>query len=352
MNTAIGEISNAKLAGSTILITGGTGSFGNELLKSINLQDVSEVRIFSRDELKQDEMRRKLSSEKVRFYVGDVRDPGSIKNAMVGADFVFHAAALKQVPSCEFFPMQAVATNIEGSNNVLNAAIDAKVKSVVCLSTDKAVQPINAMGITKAAMEKVARSLAHRAADSGTTISIVRYGNVMYSRGSVLPYFVSQLRAGQPLTITAPDMTRFLLSLQDAIELVKFAFARGEPGDILIKKSPAATVLTTAQALASIFGAELQTKIIGTRHGEKEHETLATREEIASSVEEDQYFRCRMDRRSINYDAYVGESQKQKNGVDDFTSANTTRLSVEETVTLFRGLRDIQNAFTPISERN
>lgn len=320
----------------TLLITGGTGSFGSTVLASFLDSEVGEVRIFSRDEKKQDDMRHELqkdhpeASGKVRFFIGDVRDCRSVHDAMRGVDFVFHAAALKQVPSCEFFPMEAVKTNIVGTDNVLRAAIDAGVQRVVCLSTDKAAYPINAMGMSKAMMEKVAAASARDGAPN-TVISMTRYGNVMCSRGSVIPLFIDQLVAGGPLTITNPAMTRFLMSLDEAVDLVLYAFQHGEPGDLFVQKAPACTIGVLAEAVQELFG-RTEVKIIGTRHGEKLHETLLTREERFRAIDLGDYFRVPADSRDLNYDKFFVEGNANQVVDDAYTSENTQLLGVEETV--------------------
>lgn len=324
--------------GATLMITGGTGSFGNTVLKQFLKTDIKEIRIFSRDEKKQDDMRHELQarypdfSSKVKFYIGDVRDLRSVEDAMPGVDFIFHAAALKQVPSCEFFPMQAVKTNVEGTDNVLHAAINAGVKRVVCLSTDKAAYPINAMGISKAMMEHVVFANARVAAErGGTVICCTRYGNVMCSRGSVIPLFIDQIKAGNPITITNPEMTRFLMNLDEAVELVKFAFEHAEPGDLFIQKSDASTIDVLAKAVQNLFG-DTGTRIIGTRHGEKLYETLMTREECARSEDMGNYYRVVADNRDLNYDKYFIKGQVQIKPDESYTSNNTRLLNVEETV--------------------
>ena len=324
--------------GATLLITGGTGSFGNTVLRHFLETDISQIRIFSRDEKKQDDMRHELQSkhpenaDKVKFYVGDVRDPQSIKDAMPGVDFIFHAAALKQVPSCEFFPMQAVKTNIEGTDNVLHAAIEAGVKRVVCLSTDKAAYPINAMGISKAMMEHVVTANARVAAErGGTVICCTRYGNVMCSRGSVIPLFIDQIKAGKPITITNPDMTRFLMNLDEAVELVRFAFNNANPGDLFIQKADASTIGDLAKAVQRLFG-DTGTTIIGTRHGEKLYETLMTKEERLRSEDMGQYFRVAADNRDLNYDKYFIEGHVMTEAEESYTSHNTTLLDVDGVV--------------------
>lgn len=313
-----------------VLITGGTGSFGHEFLRLLQPFDCREIRIFSRDELKQEQMRIDLGSERVRFHIGDVRDRASVDSAMRGVDYVFHAAALKQVPSCEFFPMQAVATNIQGSNNVVESAIAAGVSRLVCLSTDKAVYPLNAMGMTKALMEKVTQAAARRVGDNGTVLCSVRYGNVMFSRGSVIPLFIKQIREGKPLTLTVPEMTRFLLPLPMAIALVGFAFLHGRQGDLFIRKAPACTVGVLAEALLRMFKSDAGVKVIGMRHGEKLYETLATREELFNSEDMGDYYRSRMDNRDLNYGKYFTEGNTQEVDYDDYTSHNTERLDVDQ----------------------
>lgn len=321
-----------------LLITGGTGSFGTTVLKHFLTSDVGEIRIFSRDEKKQDDMRHDLQAKhpevahKVKFYVGDVRDPRSIADAMPGVDYIFHAAALKQVPSCEFFPMQAVKTNVEGTSNVLHAAIDSGVKRVICLSTDKAAYPINAMGISKAMMEHVITAHARVAAErSGPTICCTRYGNVMCSRGSVIPLFIDQIRSGNPITITDPSMTRFLMNLDEAVDLVKFAFEHAHPGDLFIQKADACTIGTLAQAVQKLFG-NTGTRIIGTRHGEKRHETLMTNEERLRAEDMGQYFRVSADTRDLNYDKFFVNGQTTPETDEPYTSGNTTLLDVDGTV--------------------
>ena len=324
--------------GSTLLITGGTGSFGNAVLKHFLKTDIKQIRIFSRDEKKQDDMRHELQAKypeyagKVKFYIGDVRDPKSIEDAMPGVDYIFHAAALKQVPSCEFFPMQAVKTNIEGTDNVLRAAVNAGVKRVVCLSTDKAAYPINAMGISKAMMEHVIYANARVAAESGkTVICCTRYGNVMCSRGSVIPLFIDQIKAGNPITITDPNMTRFLMNLDEAVELVRFAFENANPGDLFIQKADASTIGDLAKAVQKLFG-DTGTNIIGTRHGEKLYETLMTREERLRSEDMGGYYRVAADNRDLNYDKYFVKGNVQTMADEAYTSHNTRLLNVDETV--------------------
>lgn len=321
--------------GATLLITGGTGSFGNAVLKHFLESDVEQIRIFSRDEKKQDDMRHDLQAQhpdyasKVKFYIGDVRDPQSIKDAMPGVDYIFHAAALKQVPSCEFFPMQAVKTNIEGTDNMLHAAIEARVKRVVCLSTDKAAYPINAMGISKAMMEHVITANARVAAERGdTVISCTRYGNVMCSRGSVIPLFIDQIKSGNQITITNPNMTRFLMNLDEAVDLVQFAFEHANPGDLFVQKADASTIGDLAKAVQQLFG-DTGTRIIGTRHGEKLYETLLTSEEKLKAEDMGDYFRVSADNRDLNYDKYFIEGQVLTQADEAYTSHNTKLLDIE-----------------------
>ncbi len=325
----------------TILITGGTGSFGGKILHSLLNTGFKEVRIFSRDELKQEIMRIELNDPKVKFYIGDVRDRDSVDNAMWNVDLVFHAAALKQVPSCEFFPMQAVLTNIIGSNNVIESAMSHKVKNLVCLGTDKAVYPVNAMGMTKALMEKVAQAASRNLLEGDTIVSSVRYGNVMCSRGSVIPLFIKQLKEGKPITITEPGMTRFLLALDDAIELVNFAFHNAQQGDIFIRKAPACTISDLVLALQAIFKSDVPVKYIGIRHGEKIYETLATREELRRAQDMGDYFRVKMDDRDLNYNKYYTEGDLKEVDQDDYTSHNTTRLTVSEVKKLLLTLPEV-----------
>ena len=326
------------LDGKTVLVTGGTGSFGHTVLKHFLDSDIAQIRIFSRDEKKQDDMRHELQANhpevagKVKFYIGNVRDERSVRDTMDGVDYIFHAAALKQVPSCEFFPMEAVYTNVEGTNNVLHAAIDAGVKRVVCLSTDKAAYPINAMGTSKAMMEHVVRANARVAAERGeTVICCTRYGNVMCSRGSVIPLFIDQIKAGKPITITNPDMTRFLMNLDEAVDLVKFAFEHANPGDLFIQKADASTIGVLAQAVQRLFG-DTGTQIIGTRHGEKLYETLMTREERLRSEDMGNYFRVCADNRDLNYDNYFVKGQVTTEADEAYTSHNTKLLDVDGTV--------------------
>ena len=330
-------MANNYFTGKTLLITGGTGSFGHTVLKHFLATDIGEIRIFSRDEKKQDDMRHQIQQThpelagKLRFYIGDVRNPDSVKSAVRGVDYIFHAAALKQVPSCEFFPMEAVRTNVVGTDNVLTAAIDAGVKKVVCLSTDKAAYPINAMGISKAMKEKVIGAKARTVDAADTTICRTRYGNVMASRGSVIPLFVEQIRAGKPITITNPDMTRFLMNLDEAVDLVQFAFEHANPGDLFVQKSDASTIGLLAQAMQQLFG-NTGTQIIGTRHGEKLYDTLMTREERVRSEDMGGYYRVAADGRDLNYDKFVVKGQVETQADESYTSHNTRRLNVDETV--------------------
>lgn len=328
----------SQLKNVSLLITGGTGSFGHTVLKHFLSSDIREIRIFSRDEKKQDDMRHELQRDypehasKVKFYIGDVRNPQSVHDAMPGVDFVFHAAALKQVPSCEFFPMEAVHTNVEGTNNVLHAAMEAGVKRVVCLSTDKAAYPINAMGTSKAMMEHVVRANARVAAERGdTVICCTRYGNVMCSRGSVIPLFIGQIKAGNPITITNPDMTRFLMNLDEAVDLVQFAFEHANPGDLFIQKSDASTIGVLAEAVRKLFG-NTGTRVIGTRHGEKLYETLMTKEEKLRSEDMGHYYRVSADNRDLNYDKYFISGQVRTESDEAYTSHNAELLNVDETV--------------------
>lgn len=332
---------------STVLVTGGTGSFGSTMTRRLLAGDVREVRILSRDELKQDEMRRALGDPRVRFYLGDVRDADSVDRATRGVDFVFHAAALKQVPSCEFFPIEAVRTNVLGSANVIEAANANGVHSVVCLGTDKAAYPVNAMGMSKAMMEKVAQAFARNNPAARTTVSTVRYGNVMMSRGSVIPLFVNQLRAGQPLTLTDPKMTRFLLSLEEAVLLVEHAFEHAQPGDLFIRKAPASTVEDLARAVGQAIGIEPQVQVIGTRHGEKLYETLATREELVRSEDQGDYYRVSVDARDLNYGKYFDQGDLRESEVDDYHSHNTTRLDVDGVVNLLDALPQFRELAGP-----
>ncbi|MEI7539412.1 MAG: polysaccharide biosynthesis protein [Candidatus Saccharibacteria bacterium] len=313
----------------TLLITGGTGSFGNAVLKRFLDTDIKEIRIFSRDEKKQDDMRKAYKNDKLKFYIGDVRNIDSIREAVKGVDYIFHAAALKQVPSCEFFPMEAVRTNILGTDNMLTAAIDAGVKKVVCLSTDKAAYPINAMGTSKAMMEKVIIAKSRNVDPVNTIICCTRYGNVMASRGSVIPLFIDQINTTQPMTITDPNMTRFLMNLDEAVDLVLFAFEHAQQGDLFVQKSPASTVGDLAQAIKELFKSNNEIKIIGTRHGEKADETLLTREEKSKAVDLGGYFRVPADNRDLNYDQYFTEGKEKAPEITEYTSSNTERLDIE-----------------------
>lgn len=320
----------------TLMITGGTGSFGNAVLNRFLITDIGEIRIFSRDEKKQDDMRHEYQvkypacADKIKFYIGDVRELQSVKNAMHGVNYIFHAAALKQVPSCEFFPMEAVKTNVIGTDNVLTAAIDEGVESVICLSTDKAAYPINAMGITKAIEEKVA--IAKSRYSNKTKICCTRYGNVMCSRGSVIPLWIDQIKAGNPITVTEPSMTRFIMSLEEAVDLVLFAFENGENGDLLIMKAPACTIQTQAEAVCELFGGKKEEiKVIGIRHGEKMYETLLTNEECAKAVDMGDFYRVPADNRGLNYDKYFKDGDEKRNTLTEFNSNNTRRLNLEET---------------------
>ncbi|WP_299931004.1 polysaccharide biosynthesis protein [uncultured Nocardioides sp.] len=323
---------------STVLVTGGTGSFGHTMVRRLLDSGVGEVRILSRDELKQHDMRNRLADDRVRFYIGDVRDYESVDRATRGVDYVFHAAALKQVPSCEFFPMEAMKTNVLGSSNVIEASNANGVRSVVCLGTDKAAYPVNAMGMSKAMMEKVAQAFARNNPTAETVVSTVRYGNVMMSRGSVIPLFVEQIRAGNPLTVTDPNMTRFLMSLDEAVLLVEHAFGHARPGDLFIRKAPASTIEDLAKAVGAAMGVEPEIKVIGTRHGEKVYETLATREELTRSKDQGEYFRVAVDARDLNYGEYFDEGDRRESDMDDYHSHNTERLNVDGVVELLMQL--------------
>ena len=317
--------------GRTLMITGGTGSFGHAVLNRFLNTDIGEIRIFSRDEKKQDDMRKEYHSDKIKFYIGDVRDLASVKNAMHGVDYIFHAAALKQVPSCEFFPLEAVKTNVIGTDNVLQAAIEEEVKKVICLSTDKAAYPVNAMGTSKAMMEKVIVAKSRTVDPAKTTICATRYGNVMCSRGSVIPLFIEQIKNHKPLTITEPKMTRFIMSLEEAVELVIFAFQNADAGDIMVQKAPACTIEVLAQAVKELFGAEKEeTKIIGIRHGEKMYETLLTNEECVHAIDMGNFYRVPCDKRDLNYDKYFVDGDKERTKLSEFNSNNTELLGVEE----------------------
>ena len=326
----------------TVLITGGTGSFGKTMVKHLLAQGYGQVRIFSRDEWKQEDMRVRMAEPRLKFYIGDVRNRASVDGAMEGVNMVFHAAALKQVPSCEFFPMQAVETNIVGSNNVLESAVANKIESVVVLGTDKAVYPVNAMGMTKAVMEKVAQSIARRLGEHETTISSVRYGNVMYSRGSVIPLFVRQIREGKPITITEPTMSRFMLPLRDSVALVEFAFQNAKQGDIFIKKAPACTIGMLAQAMVELFKSDTPIKTIGSRHGEKMFEALASVAEMQRSEDMGDFMRISMDERDLNYKRFFTEGAKGEPVAHDYDSHNTTQLTLQEMKDLLLSLPEIQ----------
>ena len=346
----------STFANSTLLITGGTGSFGHTVLKHFLTTDIGQIRIFSRDEKKQDDMRHELQAkypeyaDKVKFYIGDVRNIQSLRDAMPGVDYIFHAAALKQVPSCEFFPMEAVRTNVEGTDNLLHAAIEEGVKRIVCLSTDKAAYPINAMGTSKAMMEHVVMANARVAAERGdTVISCTRYGNVMCSRGSVIPLFIDQIKAGNPITITNPEMTRFLMNLDEAVDLVKFAFEHANPGDLFIQKADASTIGDLAKAVQQLFG-DTGTRIIGTRHGEKLYETLMTREERVRSEDMGKYFRVAADNRDLNYDQYFVKGKVETQADESYTSHNTKLLDVEGTVKKILETDYVQNELKKLEE--
>lgn len=333
---------NEIFDGKTLLITGGTGSFGNAVLKRFLNTTINEIRIFSRDEKKQEDMRIELNNPKIKFYIGDVRNYQSIYSALDGVDFVFHAAALKQVPSCEFYPMQAVETNVIGTENVLNAALANNVKKVIALSTDKAVYPINAMGISKAMMEKLMVAKARMTDEKRTTFVGTRYGNVMASRGSVIPLFIKQIKEGKPLTITDPNMTRFLMSLDDAVELVIYAFKNARQGDIFVQKAPASTILDLANALKELFDAKNEIKIFGTRHGEKLYETLLTREELVQAEDLGEYYRIVPDGRDLNYGKYFTEGTKLVSNIEDYHSHNTRRLNITEIKEKLLTLEDVR----------
>lgn len=325
-----------------LLVTGGTGSFGNAVVQRLLPTDIREIRIFSRDEKKQDDMRQELRDPKLKFYIGDVRDFNSINSAMRGVDYVFNAAALKQVPSCEFYPLEAVYTNVMGTENTLTAAIDNGVRNVIVLSTDKAVYPINAMGMSKALMEKVAVAKSRNLQKGDTTICVTRYGNVMASRGSVIPLFVSQIKSRKPITITDVDMTRFMMSLEDAVDLVLFAFKRGSGGDTFVQKSPAAAIGQLASVLKNVFNSDTEVRVIGTRHGEKKHETLLNREEMVHAEDLGDYYRIGLDTRDLNYSLYFEKGERKVTVHEDYTSANTRRLTDEELKTLLLKLDFIQ----------
>jgi len=326
----------------TLLITGGTGSFGNAVLKRFLDTDIKEIRIFSRDEKKQDDMRHRLQNPKVKFYIGDVRDRRSVDNAMLGVDYIFHAAALKQVPSCEFFPIEAVKTNVLGTQNVLDSAAQHGVKRMIVLSTDKAAYPINAMGISKAMMEKVAMAKARALGDREPVVCCTRYGNVMASRGSVIPLWIDQIKGGKAITITDPEMTRYMMTLEDAVDLVLYAFENGQSGDLFVQKAPAATLTVLAQALKELYNADSEVKAIGTRHGEKLYETLVTREEMFRAEDKGNYFRIPADTRDLNYDKFFVEGQEEISKVEDYNSHNTYRMNVEEMKRLLMRLPEVK----------
>lgn len=341
----IGKVlSSIKLRGSVVTITGGTGSFGSTMAKFALEEGAAELRIFSRDEAKQDAMRHKLADDRIKFFIGDVRDEKSVENVIQGSDLVFHAAALKQVPSCEFFPLEAVSTNVLGSSNVLRSAISAKVSSVVCLSTDKAVYPINAMGMSKALMEKTAMAFARNNQESKTRIAITRYGNVMYSRGSVIPLFIGQIKQGKPITVTDPQMTRFLMSLPESVDLVKYAFENANTGDLFVRKAPASTVAVLAEALLELFNAkELPIINIGTRHGEKLYESLLGTEERAKSLELENYFKVPLDTRGLDYAVYFEEGETRNPSLEAYTSHNTNRLDKDKVKQLLLTLPEVRS---------
>ncbi|MBO5944135.1 MAG: polysaccharide biosynthesis protein [Clostridia bacterium] len=335
--------------GKTLLITGGTGSFGNTVLRRFLETDIGEIRVFSRDEKKQDDMRHEFQqkypevADKLKFYIGDVRDLQSVKNAMHGVDYIFHAAALKQVPSCEFFPVEAVKTNVLGTDNVLTAAIDEGVKCVICLSTDKAAYPVNAMGTSKAMMEKVVVAKSRTVSPEKTKICCTRYGNVLCSRGSVVPLWIDQIREGKPITITEPSMTRFVMSLEEAVDLVLFAFENGESGDILVQKAPACTIEVLAKAVAELFAPETEIKVIGIRHGEKMYETLLTNEECANAIDMGDFYRVPADKRGLNYDKYFKDGDVERIQLSEFDSTNTSLMTVDEVKEKLLTLTYIQN---------
>lgn len=330
--------------GKTLMITGGTGSFGHAVLNRFLNTDIAEIRIFSRDEKKQDDMRKEYNNEKIKFYIGDVRDFSSVKNAMYGVDYVFHAAALKQVPSCEFFPLEAVKTNIIGTDNVLTSAIEAGVKKVICLSTDKAAYPVNVMGITKLMMEKVVISKSRNVPSEKTTICATRYGNVMCSRGSVIPLFIEQIKSGKPITITNSNMTRFIMSLEEAVDLVMFAFENANSGDIMVQKAPACTIGVLAQAIKEIFNVpDKEVKIIGIRHGEKMYETLLTNEECVHAIDMGNFYRVPSDKRDLNYNKYYSDGEENREDLSEFNSNNTKLLTVEQVKKKLLELEYIRN---------
>ena len=335
--------------GKTLMITGGTGSFGNTVLRRFLETDIGEIRVFSRDEKKQDDMRHEFQqkypevADKLKFYIGDVRDLQSVKNAMHGVDYIFHAAALKQVPSCEFFPIEAVKTNVLGTDNVLTAAIDEGVKCVICLSTDKAAYPFNAMGTSKAMMEKVVVAKSRTVSPEKTKICCTRYGNVLCSRGSVVPLWIDQIREGKPITITEPSMTRFVMSLEEAVDLVLFAFENGESGDILVQKAPACTIEVLAQAVKELFAPDTEIKVIGIRHGEKMYETLLTNEECANAIDMGNFYRVPADKRGLNYDKYFKDGDVERVQLSEFDSTNTDLMTVEQVKEKLLSLSYIQN---------
>ncbi len=335
--------------GKTLLISGGTGSFGNTVLRRFLETDIGEIRVFSRDEKKQDDMRHEFQqkmpevADKLKFYIGDVRDLQSVKNAMHGVDYIFHAAALKQVPSCEFFPIEAVKTNVLGTDNVLTAAIEAGVKTVICLSTDKAAYPVNAMGTSKAMMEKVVVAKSRTVSPDKTKICCTRYGNVLCSRGSVIPLWIDQIREGKPITITEPNMTRFVMSLEEAVDLVLFAFQNGESGDILVQKAPACTIEVLAKAVTELFNPETEIKVIGIRHGEKMYETLLTNEECLNAIDMGDFYRVPADKRGLNYDKYFKDGNTERTALSEFDSNNTKLMTVEEVKAKLLTLKYIQD---------
>lgn len=342
----------------TLLITGGTGSFGNAVLNRFLDTDIGEIRIFSRDEKKQDDMRHEYqvkypeASNKIKFYIGDVRDLQSVKNAMHGVDYIFHAAALKQVPSCEFFPIEAVKTNVLGTENVLTAAIEAGVKKVICLSTDKAAYPVNAMGTSKAMMEKVIVAKSRTVSPEKTSICCTRYGNVMCSRGSVIPLWIEQIKSGNPITVTEPTMTRFIMSLEEAVELVVFAFQNAESGDIMVQKAPACTIEVQAQAVKELFHSDDEIKVIGIRHGEKMYETLLTNEECANAVDLGDFYRVPCDKRDLNYDKYFKDGDVERNPLTEFNSSNTELLNVEQVKKKLLSLKYIRDELEEWNKKN
>ena len=344
-----------QFGGKALLITGGTGSFGNAVLNRFLSTDIGEIRIFSRDEKKQDDMRHLYQtlypelSEKIKYYIGDVRDTASVKNALHGVDYIFHAAALKQVPSCEFFPMEAVKTNVLGTDNVLTAAISEGVKTVICLSTDKAAYPVNAMGTSKAMMEKVIVAKSRTVSPNRTKICCTRYGNVLCSRGSVVPLWIEQIKAGKPITITEPGMTRFVMSLEEAVDLVLFAFDQGDSGDILVQKAPACTIGVLAEAVKQLFAPETEVKVIGIRHGEKMYETLLTNEECGSAIDLGAFYRVSCDKRGLNYDKYFREGETERNTLKEFNSNNTELLSVEQVKQKLLSLQYIRDELAVLS---